>query len=238
MLRPDAGLNHASYQSLKIRIHQKLLDSVDLSVMESLSVDRLKEEIGALVERLLTEEAAVVNETERRSLVRDIRHEMLGLGPLEPLLADPTVSDILVNGCSQVYVERCGRLELTDVRFSDDAHLMKIIDKIVSRVGRRIDESSPMVDARLPDGSRVNAIIPPVAIDGPVVSIRRFAVIPLKMEDLLRHKSLTPEMACILQGLAQGKVNMLAEMLPKYYAARGWDAEGVPTAETRERLSL
>jgi pilus assembly protein CpaF len=109
MLRPDAGLNHASYQSLKIRIHQKLLDSVDLSVMESLSVDRLKEEIGALVERLLTEEAAVVNETERRSLVRDIRHEMLGLGPLEPLLADPTVSDILVNGCSQVYVERCGR---------------------------------------------------------------------------------------------------------------------------------
>jgi pilus assembly protein CpaF len=134
---------------------------------------------------------------------------MLGLGPLEPLLADPTVSDILVNSCSQVYVERCGRLELTAVRFSDDAHLLKIIDKIVSRVGRRIDESSPMVDARLPDGSRVNAIIPPAALDGPVVSIRRFAVVPLKMEDLLRSKSLTPDMAPILQGLAKGKVNML-----------------------------
>jgi len=209
MLRPEADLDHAGYQSLKVRIHQRLLDSVDLSVMESLSADRLKEEIAALVERLLTEEAVVVNETERRSLVRDIQHEMLGLGPLEPLLADPTVSDILVNGCSQVYVERCGKLELTDVRFSDDAHLMKIIDKVVSRVGRRIDESSPMVDARLPDGSRVNAIIPPAALDGPVVSIRRFAVIPLKMEDLLRNKSLTPEMAPILQGLAKSKVNML-----------------------------
>jgi pilus assembly protein CpaF len=209
MLRAEADLDHAGYQSLKVRIHRRLLDSVDLSVMESLSADRLKEEIAALVERLLTEEAVVVNATERRSLVRDIQHEMLGLGPLEPLLADPTVSDILVNGCSQVYVERCGRLELTDVRFSDDAHLMKIIDKIVSRVGRRIDESSPMVDARLPDGSRVNAIIPPAALDGPVMSIRRFAVIPLKMEDLLRNKSLTPEMALILQGLAKSKVNML-----------------------------
>jgi pilus assembly protein CpaF len=209
MLRPEAGLNHESYQSLKARIHQKLLDSVDLSVMESLSADRLKEEIAALVERLLADEAAVVNDTERRNLVRDIQHEMLGLGPLEPLLADPTVSDILVNSCSQVYVERCGRLELTAVRFSDDAHLLKIIDKIVSRVGRRIDESSPMVDARLPDGSRVNAIIPPAALDGPVVSIRRFAVVPLKMEDLLRSKSLTPDMAPILQGLAKGKVNML-----------------------------
>jgi pilus assembly protein CpaF len=209
MLRAEADLDHAGYQSLKVKIHRRLLDSVDLSVMESLSADRLKEEIAALVERLLTEEAVVVNATERRSLVRDIQHEMLGLGPLEPLLADPTVSDILVNGCSQVYVERCGRLELTDVRFSDDAHLMKIIDKIVSRVGRRIDESSPMVDARLPDGSRVNAIIPPAALDGPVMSIRRFAVIPLKMEDLLRNKSLTPEMALILQGLAKSKVNML-----------------------------
>jgi pilus assembly protein CpaF len=209
MLRAEADLDHAGYQSLKVRIHRRLLDSVDLSVMESLPADRLKEEIAALVERLLTEEAVVVNATERRSLVRDIQHEMLGLGPLEPLLADPTVSDILVNGCSQVYVERCGRLELTDVRFSDDAHLMKIIDKIVSRVGRRIDESSPMVDARLPDGSRVNAIIPPAALDGPVMSIRRFAVIPLKMEDLLRNKSLTPEMALILQGLAKSKVNML-----------------------------
>ena len=209
VLRPEPGLGHTAYQELKVRIHQKLLDRVDLAVMESLTPERLKEEIAILVERLLSEEAMVVNDSERASLVRDIQHEMLGLGPLEPLLADPTISDILVNGHSQVYVERRGKLERTDIRFADDAHLMKIIDKIVSRVGRRIDESSPMVDARLPDGSRVNAIIPPVALDGPIVSIRRFAVIPLKIEDLLQYKTLTPEMASILQGLAKAKVNML-----------------------------
>ena len=209
VLRPEPGLGHTAYQELKVRIHQKLLDRVDLAVMESLTPERLKEEIALLVERLLSEEAMVVNDSERASLVRDIQHEMLGLGPLEPLLADPTISDILVNGHSQVYVERRGKLERTDIRFADDAHLMKIIDKIVSRVGRRIDESSPMVDARLPDGSRVNAIIPPVALDGPIVSVRRFAVIPLKIEDILQYKTLTPEMASILQGLAKAKVNML-----------------------------
>jgi pilus assembly protein CpaF len=209
MLRPEAALSQANYQNLKIGIHQKLLDSVDLSIMESLPPERLKGEIATLVERLLAEDGAVINEMERRSLIRDIQHEMLGLGPLEPLLADRAISDILINSHSQVYVERAGKLELTDVSFSDDAHLMKIIDKIVSRVGRRIDESSPMVDARLPDGSRVNAIIPPVALDGPVMSIRRFAVVPLKMEDLLRGKSLTPELATVLQGLAQAKVNIL-----------------------------
>ena len=209
VLRPEPGLGHTAYQDLKVRIHQKLLDRVDLAVMESLTPERLKEEIALLVERLLSEEAMVVNDSERASLVRDIQHEMLGLGPLEPLLADPTISDILVNSHSQVYVERRGKLERTDIRFADDAHLMKIIDKIVSRVGRRIDESSPMVDARLPDGSRVNAIIPPVALDGPIVSIRRFAVIPLKIEDILQYKTLTPEMASILQGLAKAKVNML-----------------------------
>jgi pilus assembly protein CpaF len=209
MLRAEAALSQANYQKLKTGIHQKLLDSVDLSIMESLPSERLKGEIATLVERLLAEDGAVINEVERRGLIRDIQHEMLGFGPLEPLLADPAISDILVNSHSQVYVERAGKLELTDVKFSDDAHLMKIIDKIVSRVGRRIDESSPMVDARLPDGSRVNAIIPPVALDGPVVSIRRFAVVPLKMEDLLRGKSLTPEIATVLQGLAQAKVNIL-----------------------------
>ena len=190
-------------------IHQKLLDRVDLAAMESLQEDRLKEEIALLIGRLLSEDAVLVNDAERAMLIRDIQHEMLGLGPLEPLLADPTISDILVNSHSQVYVERRGKLESTDVRFADDAHLMKIIDKIVSRVGRRIDESSPMVDARLPDGSRVNAIIPPVALDGPVVSIRRFAVIPLKIEDLLSYKTLTPEMASIVQGLSKAKVNMI-----------------------------
>lgn len=198
-----------SYQNLKAGIHRALLDRVDLAVMESLPPERLREELKTLVERLLMEENVVINEIERKNIVRDIQHEMLGLGPLEILLADPTISDILVNTYRQVYVERAGRLELTDVSFNDDAHLLKIIDKIVSRVGRHIDESSPMVDARLPDGSRVNAIIPPLAIDGPILSIRRFAVIPLKMDDIVQRKSLTPDMAELLGGLARAKVNML-----------------------------
>lgn len=198
-----------SYQNLKAGIHRALLDRVDLAVMESLPPERLREELKTLVERLLMEENVVINEIERKNIVRDIQHEMLGLGPLEILLADPTISDILVNTYRQVYVERAGRLELTDVGFNDDAHLLKIIDKIVSRVGRHIDESSPMVDARLPDGSRVNAIIPPLAIDGPILSIRRFAVIPLKMDDIVQHKSLTPDMAEMLGGLAKAKVNIL-----------------------------
>ncbi len=209
MLRPHASLSQANYENLKISIHQKLLDSVDLSIMETLSPDRLRAEIAGVVERLLAEEGAVINDAERRDLVRDVQHEMLGLGPLEPLLSDPSVSDILVNSATQVYVERRGKLELTNIRFSSDAHLLKIIDKIVSRVGRRIDESSPMVDARLPDGSRVNAIIPPIALDGPVVSIRRFATVPLKMENLLANKSLTPEVATLIQGLSKAKVNIL-----------------------------
>lgn len=200
---------YESYHALKSRIHQKLLERVDLKVMESLSPDKLKDELKILVDRILTEDAVVLNDPERRSLVLDIQHEMLGLGPLEPLLDDPTISDILVNTYAQVYVERRGKLELTDVRFTDDAHLKKIIDKIVSRVGRRIDESSPMVDARLPDGSRVNAIIPPISIDGPILSIRRFAATPLRMDDIISYKSITPEMAEILKGLAKAKVNIL-----------------------------
>jgi pilus assembly protein CpaF len=175
-----------------------------------MSESRLRQEIATLVELLLTEDPALINDIERRMLVRDIQNEMLGLGPLELLMADSAVSDILVNSYDQIYVERHGRLELTEIVFSDDKHLMRIIDKIVSRVGRRIDESSPMVDARLPDGSRVNAIIPPVALDGPMVSIRRFAVVPLKMADLVsRYKSLTPDMAVTLEGLAKSKINML-----------------------------
>jgi len=175
-----------------------------------MSESKLREEIATLVELLLTEDPAQINDIERRMLVRDIQNEMLGLGPLELLMADSTVSDILVNSYDQIYVERRGKLELTDVVFSDEKHLLRIIDKIVSRVGRRIDESSPMVDARLPDGSRVNAIIPPIALDGPMVSIRRFAVVPLKMGDLVtRYKSLTPDMALLLEGLAKSKINML-----------------------------
>jgi pilus assembly protein CpaF len=153
-----------------------------------------------MTERLLEEDSAVVNDLERRLLIRDIQHEMLGFGPLELLMTDPAVSDILVNRHDQIYVERLGRLELTPVVFTDDKHLLRIIDKIVSRIGRRIDESSPMVDARLPDGSRVNAVIPPVALDGPMMSIRRFARIPLRMENLIQDlKSLTPGMALTLE---------------------------------------
>ncbi|WP_153108954.1 CpaF family protein [Propionivibrio limicola] len=190
-------------------MHMALLDRIDLEAMETLTPERLRDELRNLVEKLLQEENVVINEQERRGLVRDIQYEMLGLGPLEPLLADPTISDILVNNSQQIYVERCGVLEQSDVTFVDDAHLMKIIDKIVSRVGRRIDESSPMVDARLPDGSRVNAIIPPLALDGPVLSIRRFSVIPLTMENLLEFKTLVPEMAELLASLTKAKINIL-----------------------------
>jgi pilus assembly protein CpaF len=198
-----------AYQDLKVHIHRTLLDRLNLEMMQSLSPERLREELRLMVERLLQEENLVINDIEHRSLVRDIQYEMLGLGPLEPLLADPTVSDILVNNSRQVYVERRGQLQLTTVTFNDDAHLMKIIDKIVSRVGRRVDESSPMVDARLPDGSRVNAIIPPLALDGPVLSIRRFSSTPLMMDKLVEFKSLVPQMAELLEGLSKAKVNIL-----------------------------
>jgi len=207
---PMSGTTDA-YKLLKERMHLKLLDKFDLSVLETLPPDVLRQEISSMVERLLSEDQSAINDLERRSLIRDIQHEMLGFGPLELLMADPTVSDILVNSYRQIYVERKGRLELTQVTFTDEKHLLRIIDKIVSLVGRRIDESSPMVDARLPDGSRVNAVIPPVALDGPMMSIRRFAHIPLKMHNLTASdfKSLTPDMALMLEGLAKAKVNMI-----------------------------
>ncbi len=197
------------YNELRARIHRKLLDRIDLRVLETLPADQMNVELQNAVERLLAEEAVPINEAERRTLQSDIQHEVLGLGPLESLMADPTVSDILVNTWRQVYVERAGQLKLTDVHFENDAHLLKIIDKIVSGVGRRVDESSPMVDARLPDGSRVNAIIRPLAVDGPILSIRRFAVIPLQMEDLVRIKTLTPDMAELISGLVRAKINLL-----------------------------
>src|SRR5437879_6419479 len=189
------GIDKKQYAELKTHIHQTLLDRINLEAMEDLPPQRLKDELRNLVEQLLEGENVVVNDIERRNLVRDIQYEMLGLGPLEPLLVDSTISDILVNSYRQVYVERRGKLELTDVVFNDDAHLMKIIDKIVSRVGRRVDESSPMVDARLPDGSRVNVIIPPLAIDGPIMSIRRFAATPLAMDSFIESQSWIPAMA-------------------------------------------
>jgi pilus assembly protein CpaF len=206
-------MNYVSeeYFELKTRIHDRLLDLIDLSLIESLDRDVLKSQIRVLVQRILGEEdfAVPLNSMEREQLFTEIQDEVTGLGPLEPFLKDPAVSDILVNTYRNIYVEKLGKLERTDARFRDDAHLMKIIDKIVSSVGRRVDESSPMVDARLMDGSRVNAVIPPVAIDGPSVSIRRFAVNPLELNDLIMLKTLTPEVAEILKGVVKAKLNVL-----------------------------
>jgi pilus assembly protein CpaF len=201
--------NRRGLSDLKFKIHQMLLDRVDLGRLQRLESDQVVEELRMVVEQILNEENVSISDNERRTLIREIRHEMLGLGPLEPLLADPTISDILVNTHRQIFVERRGRLELTDVTFVDQAHLMKIIDKIVSGVGRRIDESSPMVDARLPDGSRVNVIIPPLAIDGPVMSIRRFAVQPLQMKDLLGLKTMTEPMARTLHAISAAKLSVV-----------------------------
>ncbi len=199
----------SEYHELKSNIHDKLLDTLDLSLLDALDPQVLRQEIGKLVEEILASDATPLNLREREKLIREVQDEVLGLGPLEPFLQDPTISDILVNTHNQVYVERFGKLELTEARFKDDVHLKKIIDKIVSRVGRRIDESSPMVDARLTDGSRVNAIIPPLAIDGPILSIRRFAVDPLKLDDLITLKTLTPAIGELLKGIVKARLNVL-----------------------------
>ncbi|WP_193727655.1 CpaF family protein [Paraburkholderia franconis] len=210
----DQGIHRSkmaqrAYQELKKNVHQSIIDRVELEKLQRLSNDQIQHELAQLVERIVEEDNVPINELERRQLVRDVRDEMLGFGPLEPLLADPTISDILVNTYKHVYVERRGKLELTDVTFYDDAHLMKVIEKIVSRVGRRVDESNPMVDARLPDGSRMNAIIPPSAIDGPLLSIRRFAVNPLSTKDLIENQSMTPPMLQVLEAMSAAKMNVL-----------------------------
>jgi pilus assembly protein CpaF len=207
--QPVPAAAQQAYQELKKSMHQMILDRIDLERLKRLTSEQFKHELALLVQRIIEEERIVLNQQERHHLVLDIQHEMLGFGPLEPLLNDPSVSDILVNTYNKVYIERRGRLELTDITFHDNAHLMKIIEKIVSRVGRRVDESSPMVDARLPDGSRVNAIIPPLAVDGPLVSIRRFGATPLTVQNLLDYKSVTPPMIKVLESLGMAKVNIL-----------------------------
>jgi pilus assembly protein CpaF len=198
-----------AYQDLKLRIHRELLDRVDLSNLARVEVGQATSELKSAVAMLIDEQAVPLSQRDREKLGEEIMHEVYGLGPLEPLMRDPDISDILVNTARQVYVERLGRLEPTPVIFRDDAHLLQIIDRIVSKVGRRIDESSPMVDARLPDGSRVNAIIPPLALDGPLLSIRRFGRSPLTIEDLLRVQALTPEMVAILRAMVRARLNML-----------------------------
>jgi pilus assembly protein CpaF len=203
------GSKFDTYQSLKARIHRKLIDSLDLTNLTIAETDLLRKEIGRIVEGLIAEEGVPLSRAERESLITDIQHETFGLGPLESLLSDPDISDILVNRSNQVYIEKFGKLKKVDLAFRDDNHLLQIIDRIVSKVGRRVDESSPYVDSRLPDGSRVNAIIPPLALDGPVLSIRRFGVNPLKMSDVLNFGSLTQDMALILEGCIKARLNML-----------------------------
>jgi len=209
--RETRGFLPEDYFELKSRIHDRLLDVVDLSVLDRVDPSLLKNELKSVVEKILREDlqAIPLNANEKDRLYSEIMDEVMGFGPLEPLLKDPTVSDILVNTYSQVYVERWGKLEPTDVRFKDDAHLRKIIDKIVTAVGRRIDESQPMVDARLLDGSRVNAIIPPLALDGPILSIRRFSVDPLEMEDLIGFKTVMPQLADVFKGIVKARLNVL-----------------------------
>ena len=198
-----------SFQEIKSRLHRTLINRMDLSKLSSLTPEQVHAEVSRLAENVLAQEALPLSASEKERLVGDVQHELFGLGPLEPLLADPTISDILVNSHSTIYIERHGKLERSDVAFKDDEHLMRVIERIVSTVGRRIDESSPMVDARLRDGSRVNAIIPPLSIDGPVLSIRRFGAEPLKMAKLIEHKALTKDIADMLQMCVTARLNTL-----------------------------
>jgi pilus assembly protein CpaF len=199
----------AEFENIKRRIHGKLVDKLDLSRVGELEGESLRREIRLVVEHLCNTEDTFLNRNERDRLIEEVLDETFGLGPLEMLLKEPTVSEIMVNGPKNVYIEHNGSLEKTQVQFRDDKHLMQVIDRIVSRVGRRVDEVCPMADARLADGSRVNAIIPPLALDGPCLTIRRFGSNPLKLEDLLNYKSLTPEMVMLLEGAMKAKLNIV-----------------------------
>ena len=203
------GTGQHSFQEMKARLHRTLINRMDLTKLSNLSADQVHAEVSRLAEIVLAQEAMPLSASERERLVNDVQHELFGLGPLEPLLKDPTISDILVNSHDTIYIERRGKIEATTVRFKDDEHLMRVIERIVSSVGRRIDESSPMVDARLQDGSRVNAIIPPLSIDGPVLSIRRFGADPLRMAALIEHKALTKDIADMLQMVVHARLNIL-----------------------------
>jgi pilus assembly protein CpaF len=197
------------FQEMKSRLHRALINRMDLTKLAALSQEQVHVEVSRLAESVLAQEAMPLSTAERDRLVSEVQHELFGLGPLEPLLGDPTISDILVNSHRTIYVERRGKLEATNVAFKDDEHLMRVIERIVSSVGRRIDESSPMVDARLRDGSRVNAIIPPLSIDGPVLSIRRFGAEPLRMNSLIENKALTRDIADMLQMCVNARLNIL-----------------------------
>ena len=203
------GLDFRVYQDLKTSIHRDLLNKVDLEKVATVRDDRTRRQVFAVVQDLVSNLKTPLSGPERERLSLEVLDEVFGLGPLEPLLQDPTISDILVNGAKEVYVERGGLLEETKIMFKDDAHLMHIIDKIVSAIGRRVDESSPMVDARLADGSRVNVIIPPLAVDGPHLSIRRFGHIPITEDDLLANETLTRPMLDLLKGAVAARLNIV-----------------------------
>ena len=196
-------------QDLRLRIHRKLIETLDLSKLSNLEMERVRVEIRHILEDMVKSESIPLSRADRDRLVMEVQHEVFGLGPLETLMKDSEIADILVNTHNQVYVERYGKLEKTDVRFRDDAHLMQIIERIVTRVGRRVDESSPMVDARLADGSRVNAIIPPLALDGPILSIRRFGAERLTMNDLIQFNSVPPQIAEVAAACVKSRLNML-----------------------------
>jgi pilus assembly protein CpaF len=197
------------HNNLKGRIHRRMIERLNLSTLEALDSETLRFQIRQIISGLISEESIPLSDRERKELEDEVLNETFGLGPIEPLLHDPDISDILVNTHRQVYVERFGMLELTDCRFDDEEHLLKIIDRIVARVGRRVDESSPMVDARLPDGSRVNAIIPPLAVDGAILSIRRFGIRTLDINDLLQIGSVTPGMVEMFKGIIRSQLNVL-----------------------------
>jgi pilus assembly protein CpaF len=207
--RQPADRFETEFQRLKTRIHRELIDSLDLSRIASLDQARLRAHIQNLAEALLRSHPEMLSSIDEERLADELMAESFGLGPLEPYMQDPDVTDILVNGPGEVYVERLGRLQETNTVFADDEHLMQIIRRVVSQVGRRIDEQSPMVDARLPDGSRINAIIPPLALNGPVLSIRRFGFQPLRMANLLSNKSICPEMISLLRAAVQGRINLM-----------------------------
>jgi pilus assembly protein CpaF len=199
----------AKNQELKFALHRKLLDRINLEALSVLPPDRVRQEVRPAIAKLVGEQKTLLSLTEKDQLIEEILDEVFGLGPLEPLLRDRTVSDILVTTPRLVYVERNGRLERTAIEFKDNQHLLRIIERVVSRVGRRIDDSSPMVDARLPDGSRVNAVIPPLAVDGPLLSIRRFSKDALQAADLIRNRSLTEPMVTLLEASVKARLNII-----------------------------
>jgi len=207
--KPQGDAKKSTFEELKQRIHSKLVDKLDMSRVGELEGDTLRREIRMVVEHLCDTQETLLNRSERDRLINEVLDETFGLGPLEGLLKDATVSDILINGPKNIYVERRGKMEKTNVAFRDNDHLMQIIDRIISKVGRRVDETCPMVDARMLDGSRFNAIIPPLALDGAAVSIRRFGANPLKLEDLLNFKAFTPEMVMLLEGAIKARLNIL-----------------------------